>query len=172
MTDEQTIPTEEFEVSRSEQKRAAQAVLDLAARLVELTPTQLGKAGLTDELRAEVDNVRSIKARVARKRQIGFLAKLMRRCEDGELDTARALLGEDREQHLRDTADQHRLEALRQQLIDDDDALTGLIEQHPDLDRQHLRSLIRQARRERDKNKPPSASRQLFRLLKTLPTPL
>lgn len=172
MTDEQTSPTEELPVSRSEHKRAAHAVLDLAARLVALTPSQLGKADLPDELRAEIDNVRSIKARVAHKRQLGFLAKLMRRCEDGELDAARALLGEDREQHLRATAEEHRLEALRQRLIDDDETLTTLIEQHPDLDRQHLRSLIRQARRERDKNKPPSASRQLFRLLKDLPSPL
>lgn len=168
MTDEQTSPTEEHVPSRGEQKRAAQAVLDLAARLVELTPAQLRKADLPDELRDEVDNVRSIKSHVARKRQLGFLAKLMRRCDEEDLSAARAMLGEDREQHRRDTAEEHRLEMLRQQLIDDDEALTTLIGQQPQLDRQHLRSLIRQARRERDRNKPPHASRQLFRLLRSL----
>ncbi|MGA7296682.1 MAG: ribosome biogenesis factor YjgA [Rhodanobacteraceae bacterium] len=172
MTEDQTSqqdPSGDERPSRSEQKRAAQSVLDLASRLVAMTPAQLDKAGLPDEIRAEVDNVRSIKSHVARKRQLGFLAKLMRRSDDEDLDSARAQLGENREQHLRDTAEQHRVEALRQRLIDDDDALTELLEQHDDLDRQHLRSLIRQARRERDTNKPPHASRQLFRLLKKLP---
>lgn len=63
----------------------------------------------------------------------------------------------------------HRLEALRERLLDDDDALQALIDQHPDLDRQHLRSLIRQARTEKTApNKPPKAYRELFKVLKTL----
>jgi ribosome-associated protein len=63
----------------------------------------------------------------------------------------------------------HRLEALREQLLSDDDsALSALITQHPGLDRQHLRSLIRQARSERDANKPPRAYREIFQLLKEL----
>jgi ribosome-associated protein len=63
----------------------------------------------------------------------------------------------------------HRLEALREQLLgEDENALSALITQHPGLDRQHLRSLIRQARSERDGNKPPRAYREIFQLLKEL----
>jgi ribosome-associated protein len=54
-------------------------------------------------------------------------------------------------------------------LLDSDDAFQSLIDQHPDIDRQHLRSLIRQARIERDGNKSPRAYREIFQLLKELP---
>jgi ribosome-associated protein len=46
--------------------------------------------------------------------------------------------------------------------------LSELIAAHPDLDRQHLRALIRQARSEREAGKPLHAYRELFRVLKTL----
>jgi ribosome-associated protein len=62
----------------------------------------------------------------------------------------------------------HRLEALREKLLDHDEALQALIDQHPSIDRQHLRSLIRQARIERDASKPPKAYREIFQLLKGL----
>ena len=65
----------------------------------------------------------------------------------------------------------HRLEALRERLLGDegDAAASELIEQHPDVDRQHLRALIRQARVEKAApNKPPRAYRELFQLLKSL----
>jgi ribosome-associated protein len=64
----------------------------------------------------------------------------------------------------------HRLEAMRERLLNDegDSALGELIAQHPNVDRQHLRSLIRQARAERDSNKPPRAFRDIFQLLKDL----
>jgi ribosome-associated protein len=65
----------------------------------------------------------------------------------------------------------HRLEALREQLVgeDGDAALSALLDQHPGIDRQHLRSLIRQARIEQaSPNKPPKAFREIFRVLKEL----
>lgn len=168
MTDDQTPQLDDERPSRSAQKRAAQAIRELAAQLVEMSPAQLDQAGLPADIRAETDRVRGIHAYGARKRELGYLAKLMRRLEPGELDAARALLGANHEQQLRDAAELHRLEILRQRLLDDDNTLTALLEQHPALDRQHLRSLIRQARRQRDQGKPPQAARELFRQLREL----
>lgn len=66
----------------------------------------------------------------------------------------------------------HRMEAMRERLIADDggdEALAELIGEHPSLDRQHLRSLIRQARIEKaSPNKPPKAYREIFQVLKNL----
>lgn len=164
---ETTVDTDE-RPSRSERKREAHAVRDLAAGMVTLSPAQLDRIDLPDGIRAEIDRVRGISAHVARKRELGFLAKLMRRCDESELDAARAALGANREQQLREAAGQRRIETLREALIEHDDALTALLEQHPGLDRQHLRSLIRQARSERTRDKPPRAARQLFRMLRDL----
>jgi ribosome-associated protein len=77
-------------------------------------------------------------------------------------------MGENREQQRKETAAMHRLEALRDRLLAHDDALQELIDQYPAIDRQHVRSLIRQARLERDGNKPPRAYREIFQLLKTV----
>ncbi|OBX37280.1 hypothetical protein A8U91_01638 [Halomonas elongata] len=93
-----------------------------------------------------------------------YVGKLMRR-ED--LDGIQAVFDEiDREQLQRDHAF-HRLEKWRDRLIDEgDDAVADFIEAYPDTDRQALRQLIRNARRERDQGKPPTNARRLFKLIR------
>ena len=59
-----------------------------------------------------------------------------------------------------------RLEVLRERLVDNDDALTTLIKQEPDLDVVTVRTLIRNARKEKELNKAPKAYRELFQVLK------
>jgi ribosome-associated protein len=156
------------EPSRSQRRRDALAVFDLAERLVNLTDTQLAQLPLDDDLRTHVLNTRRITQQIARKREIQFLAKQMRRRED-ELDALRAALDHDRELSRRETAELHRLEDWRDRLIDQgDEALSQLLEQFPHADRQHLRTLSRQARVERNENRPPHAFRELFRELREL----
>ena len=50
-------------------------------------------------------------------------------------------------------------------LLDDDDALTAFIAEHPDAEMQWLRSAIRSARREREQQQPPKYARELYRRL-------
>jgi ribosome-associated protein len=64
----------------------------------------------------------------------------------------------------------HRLERLRERLLSNDEVLTELIAQHPGLDVQNLRTLIRNARKEKESNKPPKASREIFQVLRELDT--
>jgi ribosome-associated protein len=94
----------------------------------------------------------------------------MRRYDDEDFAAARAELGENREKQRQDTAAMHRLEAMRDRLVaKDESALSELIAEYPQVDRQHLRSLIRQAGVEKDTpNKPPRAFREIFQLLKNL----
>jgi len=157
--------------SRTQQRRDALAVLALASQLVELPPSRLAKLELPDDVRREVEITRKITAHIAHKRQLAFLAKVMRRHDDEAFAAVRAELGENREKQRQETAAMHRLEALRERLLgeDGDEAISALIEQHPGVDRQHLRALIRQARVEQaTPNKPPRAFRELFQLLKSL----
>lgn len=158
--------------SRTQQRRDAKAVLAFAIQLVEMQPAKLAKIELPEDVRTEVANVRRITAHIARKRQLGFLAKVMRRYDDEAFAAARAALGVNREKLRQETAAMHRMESLRDRLIAEessDDALAELIARQSDLDRQHLRSLIRQARIEKaTPNKPPRAYREIFQLLKEL----
>ena len=153
--------------SRSQERRDALAVLELAKQLIELTDAQLAQVPLDEDLRAEVHNTRRITQKIARKRQTQFLAKQLRKREDEELSTIRAALQQDREVTRRDTAELHRIEAWRDRLIDEgDEALSQLLQQFPQADRQHLRGLARQAKVERLANKPPHSYRELFRALR------
>jgi ribosome-associated protein len=156
--------------SRTQKRRDALAVLALAQQLVDLQPSRLAKLPLPDDVRHEIDVTRRTPSHGAKKRQLAFLAKVMRRYDDEDFAAVRADLGENREKQRQETAAMHRLEAMRDRLIaEDETALSELITEHPQVDRQHLRSLVRQARVEKDTpNKPPRAYREIFQLLKDL----
>jgi ribosome-associated protein len=159
-------PDHDYGPTRTQQRRDALAVLAFATQLSEMPASKLARADLPEDVLRELDMLRRVTSHIARKRQLAFLAKVMRRHEDEAFETARALLGENRERQRKETAAMHRLEALRERLLDDENALQTLIDQYPSIDRQHVRSLIRQARIERDGNKPPRAYREIFQLLK------
>jgi len=67
-----------------------------------------------------------------------------------------------------ETAKLHHLESYRDRLIANDEAFTKMIEQYPDMDIQNMRTLIRNARKEKETNKPPKAYREIFRVLKEM----
>lgn len=70
--------------SKSQRKRDATALQDLGARLVELSATRLNQIPLPDELLAAVRMAQATTQRGARKRQLQYIGKLMRRIEDPE----------------------------------------------------------------------------------------
>src|SRR5438067_1096810 len=70
-----------------------------------------------------------------------------------------------------EAARHRRLEALREKLLADDQALTAYVSAHAGADLQALRTLIRNARRDQKEGRPPRAYRELFRVLKSLESP-
>lgn len=155
--------------SRSELRREALAVLDLAHRLMEQPPARLAQLPLGDDLLKLVLESQRIGAQIARKRQTQFLAKNLRREDDEFLEAVRAALEHDKADSRRENASLHRIEAMRDRLISDgDDALSELLADYPQADRQHLRQLARNAHQEQLKNRPPHAYRELFRELRAL----
>jgi ribosome-associated protein len=155
--------------SRGEKRRGALAVRDLAGQLMEQNDARLAQLPLSEDLRALVIESKRITAQIARKRQMQFLAKNLRRENDQALEALRAALEHDKADSRKESAALHHVEHWRDRLIDGgDDALAELIAEHPHADRQHLRQLARNAREEKLKNKPPHASRELFRELREL----
>jgi ribosome-associated protein len=160
---------EDFGPSRSELRRNALDMLKLAKQLVELPPSRIPKLKLPDDIVDEIGRTRKVTAHIAHKRQLAFLAKQMRRHGDEAFVDARAALGEDRDRQRQEAAHMHRLEARREKLLEGGDVALGeLFDEYPNLDRQHLRSLVRQAKAEREANKPLHAFRELYRIIKEL----
>lgn len=162
-------PDHDYGPTRTQQRKDALAVLALANQLMELPPSKLAKLDLPEDVQREIANTRRITAHIARKRQLAFLAKVMRRHDVSIFESVRAALGENRDLQRQETAAMHRLEAMRDRLLaDPDNAMGEVIELYPSVDRQHLRSLVRQAKIEKDGNKPPRAYREIYQLLKEL----
>lgn len=155
--------------SRSEQRRAALDVLSLGEKLATLTPVQLAKLPVPESLLPHIADTRRMTAHGARKRQVAFLAKQMRREDDETLDAIRDALDAGGDSARRETATLHRVEAWRDRLLAEGDiALSALLDAYPEADRQQLRQLLRNIGEERARNKPPHAFRELFREIKQL----
>lgn len=160
---------EYFSPSRSEQRRGALETLALGEKLARLSDAQLEKLPLPEALLPHIKEARRITSHIARKRQLAYLAKQMRREDDATLEAIRDALDAGGEAARQETALLHRAETWRERLLDEGDpALGELLAAHPDADRQHLRQLVRNAMQERAKNKPPHAYRELFRALRDL----
>ena len=157
------------DISRSENRRQALEVLALGEQLVGLTPAQLAKLPIPEDLMPHIEYTKRITSHGARKRQLAFLAKQMRRESDEALQAIRDVLDASSEVSRREVAQMHRVEQWRERLLSQGDAaLAELIAQFPDADRQQLRTLVRNALAEKARNKPPRAFRELFQVLREL----
>jgi ribosome-associated protein len=153
--------------SRSQQRREALDVLELAGTLSDLAPGALAKLPVPEHLLPHIAEARRITSHIAHKRQLAFLAKQMRREDDEVLDAIRDALDAGGEAAKQETALLHRAERWRERLLDEGDAaLAELLAEYPQAERQQLRQLIRNALEERKHDKPPRAFRELFRLLR------
>lgn len=155
--------------SRSQRRREALDVLKLAQALAAMSDAQLRRMPIADDLADEVRRARAVTQQIAHKRQTQFLAKQMRRLDDAELEAIRAAIEHDRDLARRENAQLHRAESWRDRLIGEgDEALNEFVAQYPTADRQQLRQLARQARVEREQDKPPHAFREVFRVVREL----
>ena len=160
-----------FSESRSQNRREALEVLALGEKLVDLTAAQLARLPIPEDLLEHIEYSKRITSHGARKRQLAFLAKQMRREDDATLDAIRDALEANSETSKRAVALMHRIEHWRERLLAEGDAaLVELLDEYPGADRQQLRTLVRNALAEKAKNKPPRAFRELFRELRDLLT--
>ena len=152
--------------SKTQRKREAEALQKLGERLVALNAEQLAGMPLDDTLREAVLEARRIRQHGGRRRQLQYIGKLMRGVDCEPIRAALERL--DARSHAA-AARLHRLESLREQLLASGDAALGeVLERYPAADRQHLRQLVRGARREQAQGRPPRLYRQLFRYLREL----
>ncbi|MGQ7845340.1 ribosome biogenesis factor YjgA [Granulosicoccus sp. 3-233] len=164
------------EISKSQRKRDADAIRELGAHLADLGATELATIPLPDDVLSAIHELQRIKAHGARKRQLGFLAKRLRQIDIEPVDAALEKL---RQAARANTINLHRVEQWRDRLLgeveneSEKDALTAFLGEYVHADRQQFRHLQRQALAERKSQRPPAASRQLFKAIRdvVIPTP-
>lgn len=152
-------------VSKSEIKRDAEELKRLGLELVELGKNALEKMPLDDDLRAAIELAQKIK-KEGRRRQLQLIGKMMR---SRDVEPIRQALDKLKNRHNQQVSLFHKLEALRDRLVDEgDDAISEVLRLYPEADRQQLRVLIRNAQKEKAANKPPKSYRQIFSYLREL----
>lgn len=152
-------------VSKSEIKRDAEELKRLGAELVDLGKNSLDKIPLDERLRNEVELAQRIK-KEGRRRQLQLIGKLLRSID---VEPIRVALDKLNNRHNQQVALFHKLEMLRDRLIEQgDEAMGDVIALYPDADRQQLRSMIRNAQKEKAGSKPPKSARQIFQYLREL----
>ncbi|MFK3740280.1 ribosome biogenesis factor YjgA [Massilia sp. TN1-12] len=154
--------------SKSELKRQMNDLQKLGEQLVAEPRDRVKRTPMPEELRDAILMCQSITDHGGRRRQLQFVGKMMRKLDDEEVAVIQRTIESWKGMSKAETAALHALERRREKLLADDNALTQLLEEHPELDVQQLRTLIRNARKEQAENKPPKAYREIFQILKDL----
>ncbi|WP_165310181.1 ribosome biogenesis factor YjgA [Vibrio ziniensis] len=163
----QKAPWEEEEeiiwVSKTEMKNDMTALQKLGEELVGLKSSQLSKIPMPEDLLLAIKDAQRFDME-ARRRQLQYIGKMMRTIDPEPIQAA---LDKLRNKHSQNTAVLHKLEQMRDRIVEQgDDAINDAMDLYPDMDRQRLRQLARQAKKEKEGNKPPKASREIFQVLK------
>jgi len=168
----------DHEISRSEQKRRAKGLEELAGELIELSSNEIKRLPCDEPLRQEIAGAASLKGG-ARKRQMKHIAKEIRQTDFEPLFT---FLAEKKGSKLKESKHFHELERLRDDIMSeaiaalrDGEDREGEIDagwqgklivqaasEYPSLDQHAITTAAIQYARSRK----PVFNREVFRLLK------
>jgi ribosome-associated protein len=154
--------------SKSQLKREMTALQKLGEELIAEPKERVMRVPMPEDVREAILACQLIKDHEGRRRQLQYVGKKMRTLDETEIAAIQATLDSWKGLSKADTAAMHALERRRDRLLANDGALTELLTQHPEVDVQQLRTLIRNARKEQAENKPPKAYREIFQILKQL----
>lgn len=152
-------------VSKTELKRDMEELQVLGEALVALKPSVLAKFPLDDDLRDAIADAQRFE-KEAKRRQLQLIGKMMRNRDPSPIQAALDLL---QNKHGQQSIELQKLERMRDRIIaEGDKAINELMETYPEADRQKLRQLARQAKKEQADNKPPKIYRELFKYIRSL----
>jgi ribosome-associated protein len=154
------------EISKSQRKRDMHALQVLGKELVNLSKEHFSKLDLPEELYDAISEARNIRSHGALKRQLQYIGKRMRAVD---ADQIREQIDTIAGQSAQAVASLHHIERWRERLLENGDAaLSELMADFADVDRQSVRQLVRNVKKELANNKPPKSTRLLFKYLRDL----
>ena len=154
------------EKSKTQKKKEARSLQKLGEQLVKLSNELIDEIGLPAEIYDAVRSAKKMKQHGALRRQMQYIGTLMRKYDPSPIQEALQNLEAGNE---RKAMAFQELEHWRDELIAENMSLMEeILHTCPDADRQQLSQLVRQARKEMKSDKPPKASRALFRYMKNV----
>lgn len=157
---------EEDFISRTQVKREASELQDLGEELVNLSSSHLDLIPLDPVLAHAITLARKLKSNEAKRRQIQFIGKLMRKLE---LDEIRQGLVNIRQQSQQHGLRQQKTEKWCLRFTEQGPSeIEEFLQQCPSGDRQQLRTLVRLVQKEAKTGKVDTQAKKLFRLVREL----
>lgn len=147
-------------------KQEIAAMFELGEKISGLTLAQIQSLDLPEQIQKGVIQAADMPPKGARKRLLKYIAGQLYKIDAAPIIEKIARF-EHKSAHA--VREHHIAERWRDRLLKEgNDALTELIDDYPDADRQHLRQLLRNAQKESATGKPPRSARQLYKYLKSL----
>jgi ribosome-associated protein len=160
---------EELPPSKTKIKKQMLELQDLGKTLTELSKEKLKELDLDENLLQAILEYKKMTKFGALNRQLQFIGRLMREVDPAPIQAKLDAWNGVSRQH---TAWLHQVENWRDRLLEQPDALTELLAAFPEADAQHLRTLIRNALKEKELLKPQKSYRELFQVLRdVIPQP-
>ena len=146
-------------ISKTQRKKQATQLQDVGAALVELSIEQIKRMEMPEALREAVLDCKSITKHEARRRQMQWIGKLMRKMDcDRIAEQLSALEAPTKRQ----TALFHVAEKWRDDLMADPHAMARFEREFPHANSHRVRQLMEAAREERAAKRAPKHLRELF----------
>ena len=149
------------DVSRTDLKKESAELQKLGESLVTLRGDLLAGLDLSEKLVDALAEAGRITNFEGKRRQMQFVGKLMRGLDEATLEAIRDALAAQHGGSARETLALHEAERWREDLIARDEAVGEWLTRYPDTDGQQLRSLVRQARKDRPAPDADAVSRGL-----------
>jgi ribosome-associated protein len=152
--------------SKSALKRQMEELQQLGKEMVALPKEKLKRLDLPDTLRTAIETAQRLQnARSGLRRQLQYIGRLMR---DIDAQPVAHQMRNWEAHHTGENARFHELERWRDRLLTDENSLQAFLQAYPAADIQTLRTLIRNAHKESEAQRPPKSTRALFKLLREI----
>ena len=152
--------------NKTQIKKDMAVLFALSEEMSELPATQLKCLELPENIHKAVVEVSGMPHKGARKRLLKFVTGQLHKID---VEPILEKLARMKNKSAHAVREHHIAERWRDKLIaEGSNALTELLNEQPQADRQQLRQLLRNAQKEVEAAKPPKSSRVLYRYLKDL----
>ena len=149
--------------SKSQLKRDMTELQVLGKQIAELPIHRIGQLDLPERLYLEILEFRKINAHEGARRQMQLIGKLMRDVDPLPL---REAIDRFNGASRIEVATMHLAERWRDRLLAEPGALTEFANAYPALDVTRMRTLLRNAAKEKNEGKPPRDFRELYRMIR------
>lgn len=150
-------------ISKTAVKKALHDILLFGEKLLLLNPKKLSKLPISPLLLSELDLAKKLKVDNSRRRQMQRIAKILRSENHEEIQQ---IYDELQDQNRKHQQSGNPSEKWCERLIENNESLSEFIQRYPNINRQQLGQLIRNAKKEKEAGGPSKKNQQ--RLFKTI----